>query len=143
MNKIRFPWLPCRKSVDPRNRGGGAGIRQLSLMNLAMGAKLIWAMCSGGDKKWVRILKNKYLGSVEPKRILTTLNPPKGSIIWNYILECMDIINSHVTWEIGNKQNTSFWNDSWGGGEILSSLPNLNEIKEETSRLRGSKVSNF
>lgn len=60
-------------------KAGGAGIRQISIMNLAMGAKLVWEIYSGGKQKWARLLKHKYLDSMEPKRILTINSPPRGS----------------------------------------------------------------
>lgn len=65
-------------------------------------------MYAKGEQRWDKVLKNKYLDSDFPTHILTTMDPSKGSAIWNYILECRDIVSKHVTWEVRNGQSASF-----------------------------------
>lgn len=49
-DKRKFPSIALNK-VSQLKSAGGAGIRQIYLMNLAMGAKLVWEICSGGSQK--------------------------------------------------------------------------------------------
>ncbi|GLJ55190.1 hypothetical protein SUGI_1184340 [Cryptomeria japonica] len=100
-----------------------------------MGAKLVWEICSGGKQKWVRLLKHKYLDSLEPKRILTINNPPRGSTIWNFIMDSKEIISDQVTWDVRNGKDASFWFDSWSGDVSLCYNPSLQHIMVETCRL--------
>lgn len=83
------------------------------------------------------------MDSNESIRILNTQNPPTGSTIWNFILECRDIITKHNTWEVNNEQSVSFWEDSWDGHPKLISFPHLHTIKEETSRIWANRLCNY
>ena len=67
-------------------------------MNKALGAKLIWAVYENPHLYWVRILKGKYLDSEEDHRILTIQDPPKGSVVWNFILSCREVITKYISW---------------------------------------------
>lgn len=91
-DKGKFPLIAWKKICQPK-MAGGAGIHQISIMNLAMGANLVWEIYSGVKKNWARLMKHKYLDSLEPKRILTINNPPRGSAIWNFILDSREFIS--------------------------------------------------
>ncbi|XP_059068362.1 uncharacterized protein LOC131858900 [Cryptomeria japonica] len=49
-DKGNFPLISWGKISQPKN-ARGASIRQISIMNLAMGAKLVWEICRGGNQK--------------------------------------------------------------------------------------------
>lgn len=138
----KFPLISLSEICSPKEVGG-VGIRHLLVMNLAMGAKLVWNSYTNGNKKWIKILRRKYLDLGELTPILTTRDPPRGSAIWNYIMECKDIITKHITWELSNSQSASFWMDSSEGMIPIANHPNLEAIKVETILVWGSKVSNY
>lgn len=58
--KDKNPLLAWDKVCKPK-LADGAGIRSWNLLNLAMGAKLVWQMFVNPDQKWVKILFHKYL----------------------------------------------------------------------------------
>ncbi|GLJ49829.1 hypothetical protein SUGI_1058630 [Cryptomeria japonica] len=108
-----------------------------------MGAKLVWEICSGGKQKWARLLKHKYLDSLEPKRILTINNPPRGSAILNFIVDNREIISDQVTWDVRNGRDASFWFDSWSSEAALCHNPSLQPVMEETYHLWGHNICDY
>lgn len=123
----KFPLMAWEKICKPFG-ARGAGVKQLHLMNMAMGVKLVWAMYQNGYQRWVQIMCKKYLDSAKDTRIFTIQNPPKGSAIWNFVLECRSIITKHITWELNNGRRVAFWEDSWEAHPTLKTLPDLDEI---------------
>ena len=81
---------------------------------------MIWDMYEHPEQLWIKILQAKYLDSINPMRIPTIRNPPKGSTIWNFMLECRPIITRNLSWHIGNDEKASFWFDSWNGEGVLA-----------------------
>lgn len=69
-----FPLISWDKICSPK-QVGGVGKIYLSIMNLAMGVKLIWNTYTNENQKWVKILRMKYLDLDEPIRILTMWDP--------------------------------------------------------------------
>lgn len=93
--------------------GGGAGLCDWKLINEVMGAKLVWQMYSKLKQRWVHILQAKYLDNGDRVRILTVENPPRGSALWNFLVNCRSLITNHLTWQIGDGHKAIFWQDSW------------------------------
>ncbi|XP_059067698.1 uncharacterized protein LOC131858469 [Cryptomeria japonica] len=141
-DKGKFPLIAWKKICQPK-KAGSAGIRQILVMNLAMGAKLVWEIYSGRKQKWVRLLKHKYLDSLEPKRILTINNPPKGLAIWNFIMDSGEIISDQVNWDVRNGKHASFWFDYWSGEAALCHNPSLQPIMVETCRLWEHNICDY
>lgn len=116
-NKITLvAWdkICCPKSA------GGVSLRQWMLMNLALGAKLVWNLYYKSDQKWARVILNKYLDSQDTTWIFSIMNPISDSTTWNSIYACTDIISNHITWDIGNGEKADFWSDSWEGFPALA-----------------------
>ena len=53
------------------------------------------------DKKWAKILYNKYLNAEDPISIFRIINPPMSSKSWNFMLKCCDLIENFLTWDVG------------------------------------------
>lgn len=79
----RIPLVAWDKICNPKD-AGGVGLRKWPIMNLALGAKLVWGMYDKAEQKWEKVQQNKYLNNNDPARILTIQNPLKGSAIWNF-----------------------------------------------------------
>lgn len=60
---------------------GGVGFHNLPNRNLAFGGKLVWKMYSHPSLKWCQLMQQKYLDNLDPSRVISTLDPPKGSMI--------------------------------------------------------------
>lgn len=69
-----MPLVAWDKLCMPKN-AGGAGLRNLMIMNLSMGEKLVWKLYTNNDQKWVTILRRKYLNSSNPINILKVRDP--------------------------------------------------------------------
>ncbi|XP_057871094.2 uncharacterized protein LOC131077585 [Cryptomeria japonica] len=68
-----------------RKEDGGAGLRKMSLQNLALGAKLSWKMYKSPNKLWCRIFQKKYLDSDDFERIFTIADAYRSSPTWNFL----------------------------------------------------------
>ena len=139
-NKI--PLLAWEKICRPKEEGG-AGLRDWSCMNRALGAKLVWAVYENPHLYWVRILKGKYLDNMDNNRILTIRNPPKGSAIWNFMVSCREVIIKHITWQIGDGESAKFWEDSWNGLEVVGENIRDNELKSYFKERWGNTVKDY
>ena len=91
---------------------GGAGLDDLSIRNEAFGGKLVWHMYCKFQSMWSKIMQQKYLDNNDPFRILTISNPPKGSIIWDFMIASHKIIVDYISWEVNNGSSINFWNNS-------------------------------
>ena len=69
---------------------GRAGIHDLSFRNEAFGMKLIWHMYSKSQSMWCKIMQQKYLDNNDP-------NPPKGSIVWDFMIDSRKIIVDYIS----------------------------------------------
>lgn len=87
---------------------GGAGIKDLGKQNLSLGDKLVWKLYKQPSSKWASILSTKYLGNCSGEAIFTASMLPKGSIIWNFMVECRSIIILGLSWIIHNGRKARF-----------------------------------
>lgn len=107
----RIPLLTWDNKCKPK-KVGRAGLRNFLIMNLEMGEKLVWRLYTNSNEKWIKIIRKKYVNSKYPISILKVRDSPRGSIVWNYILESWDIIKRYITWEIVNGEKGLFCKDS-------------------------------
>ena len=68
-------------------------------------------MYSKAHTIWCQIMHQKYLNNSEPSRIFSILDPLKGSIFLDFMVD-----------------NISFWRDSWNGQPPLTILPDVHNI---------------
>eukprot|EP01018_Ginkgo_biloba_P025766 Gb_06136 [translate_table: standard] len=118
-------------------KSGGISLRNLKDMNKDLIGKLVWKLVTMESSVWTRILRAKYLGSL---REFLGQNPlPQGSMFWNNLQMCRDLLSKGTRWKIGNGQNVDFWNDAWLEEVPLNNHPLLSNIK--TLIPEGCKVS--
>ena len=99
---------------------GRAGVHDLTKRNEAFGGKLVWKMYSKPHSTWCNIMQQKYLNNNDSTRIISILDTPKGSVIWDFMIASRDIVVTYVTWEVNNNSRVSFLRDSWNGQPPLS-----------------------
>ena len=88
-------------------------------------------------------MQQKYLDNNDPSRVLTISNPPKGSVVWDFMIALCKIIVDYISWEVNNGLSINFWNDSWNGQIPLSkSWISLNIIHVAETHW-GSQFSEF
>lgn len=81
----KIPLLAWDKFCQPKVKGG-AGLRDSHKRNVSLRAKLVWNLYTNLNQMWVKVLRAKYLDSLDDHRIFTISNTPKGSAIWNLIV---------------------------------------------------------
>lgn len=108
----KFPLVARNKNCSLK-KAARVGIRQLSIMKLTMRVELVLNLFANSNLRSVRMLRRKYLNSDNPIGNLTTIDPPRGSVMWNCIQECRHTISQHATLEIRNEGRASFWMGSW------------------------------
>eukprot|EP01018_Ginkgo_biloba_P018197 Gb_27109 [translate_table: standard] len=108
--KKRLPLMAWDK-VFLEKKASGISLRNIKDMNKALIGKLGWKLVTMESSVWTRILRVKYLGS--PREFLSENPLPQGSMFWNNLQMCRDLLSKGTRWKIGNGQNIDFWNDSW------------------------------
>ena len=46
-------------------------------------------------------------------------NPPRGSLVWKFLVSCRNVITYHLIWQIGNGAKAKFWVDLQDGEKAL------------------------
>lgn len=107
----------------------GVRLRNQLWQNKTLGEKLVWKIYKDSNWNWDRILKVNYLDDMSLECILKVQNPPKGSRIWNFILNCRNLITNQITWNVKDGAQALFWLYSWGGYSTLDKLMGQNNLK--------------
>ncbi|CAL0333597.1 unnamed protein product [Lupinus luteus] len=118
--------LVCRTK-----EGGGLGVKNLSLFNLALLGKWRWRALFEREALWVHVLRSKYgeeVGVVGGSRGVNYFK--KGSRWWRDLglLNCREHERNLSDWfvdgvrrKLGSGESVSFWSDIWVGDVCLSS----------------------
>jgi hypothetical protein len=122
---------------------GGAGIHDLHKRNKAFGGKLVWQMYSKPNNIWCQIMQQKYLDNKNPARVLTILDPPKGSAIWDFMIASREIVTNYISWEVNSGYQVKFWHDSWNGAPPLSKMEGVDHMIIAIENLWGSLLINY
>ncbi|XP_059068379.1 uncharacterized mitochondrial protein AtMg00310-like [Cryptomeria japonica] len=122
---------------------GGVGIKNLRDQGRALGAKLVWRLFRTPHLKWARLLNQKYLNGEDPIQIFRETNPPRGSCLWNFMLDCRKIISDRLTWNLGSGDKALFWSDSWGGYKAIENLHDFGATGVLLESHRGPLLNNY
>lgn len=122
--KKRISLMAWDKICRPKSVRG-MGIKDIKVQSKALGAKLVWKMFRPPHLKWAQILFHKYLQGRHHMSLFRDPSPPRGSHIWNFMMDCRNIISNKLTWNLGKGDKALFWSDSWGGFPILQHQDNL------------------
>lgn len=112
-------------------------------MNEALGEKLTWSIYANPNQLWVKVMRAKYLDSMEDHRILMIRNPPKGSAVWNFIVSCRKVLIDHLTWHIGNGRLAKFWDDCSATYPAVKDMVDLSDIKTQLCRIWADWVRDY
>jgi hypothetical protein len=77
---------------SPKDRGG-LGIKDPSLMNLDLGAKLVWRLITRKVEWWKKVLLKKYFQGNCKRCIDRPLENKKGSHIWKLLKVIAQLFN--------------------------------------------------
>jgi hypothetical protein len=73
---------------------GGIGIKDPTLVNEALGAKLLWRMISGDYANWKKALVNKYFQKDRLRGVDLPIGSSYGFTIWKLLKESLPLLQS-------------------------------------------------
>lgn len=106
-NKRKVHLVNWDTVCKPKNNGG-LGLRKSVDNNTAINSKLGWQIMNGGNTPWIKMMRDKYGCSYDPK---CSAKEAKSSHIWKCISSSKDVITSATKWNIGNGTKISIWKD--------------------------------
>lgn len=121
----------------------GVGIKNIRVQGKALGSKLVWRMFISPHLKWAHLLHHKYLNGGNPIQIFRETNPPRGSFLWNFMLDCRRIISDRLTWNLGSRDKALFWLDSWGGYKAINNIHDFGASCILLESHRGPLLNNY
>ena len=71
------------------------------------------------------------------------LDPPKGSVIWDFMIASRDIVLKYISWELNCGDKIKFWVNSWNGQPPLIVMQNIQKIVLVTEAEWGNLVIHF
>lgn len=98
------------KDVCLPKEEGGLGIRPLRIWNKILMAYHIWSIVSNRDSLWVKWIHTYRL---KGRNFWQQKIPWDASISWKRILSIRETFRQFFHCEIGNGNDTFFWNDIW------------------------------
>jgi len=99
--KQQKKWALCswNNLTKPKEKGG-LGLRDPSILNQVLAAKLWWRWMQGGKDLWKEIWTVKYRMPTTPEEILRKQEIPRGSTIWELASQNREIVDGNIFWEI-------------------------------------------
>ncbi|GMI84947.1 hypothetical protein HRI_002164000 [Hibiscus trionum] len=109
---------------------GGMGFRDLGQFNVALLAKQCWKLIKHPDSLLARVLKARYYPSTDFLHANLCSNP---SYTWRSLWSARGLLETGLTWRIGNGESVNIWNDSWipneGDGRLRADVINIHYSK--------------
>jgi ribonuclease HI/exonuclease III len=109
---------------------GGLNIRDVASHNIAMGGKILWNMTAGKQTWSKQLLRKKYFSGSRDRFLEKPPTTKKGSPIFHLCQRAMPLLKAQLTWIPGNGSKINIWEDSILGGQPLSELREIENIKE-------------
>lgn len=81
----------------PKN-SGGIGIKDIHLMNLALGAKIVWRLLTGLRDWWKHAMGMKYFGKLNIEIVEQLKWEGQGSSFWKPCTTVAYIITGNKRW---------------------------------------------
>jgi hypothetical protein len=114
----KFALISWEKLCRPKTQGG-LGIRDPSIMNKVLSAKIWWRWLKRPQDLWAKLWRRKYTPNTTERSLIRWNEDTPGSLIWTTAKQNRHLVVNHAFWEIQNGQTAFFWNDSWQQLPIL------------------------
>jgi len=79
-------------------------IKEPSLVNLALGAKIVWRLISGSNNWWKEVLHKKYFSINRLQCIDGNIENKKGSHILKLFKVIAPLIQDKIKWVLGKEK---------------------------------------
>lgn len=102
-------WMAWDRMTKPK-RGGGIGIRDMSLFNQALLARQAWRLIQRPDSLCARVLKSKYYPHGE---LIDTVFASEASPVWRGIEHGLELLKAGLIWRVGDGRRINIQRDNW------------------------------
>ncbi|KAJ3691224.1 hypothetical protein LUZ61_020388 [Rhynchospora tenuis] len=104
-----LPLIAWSKVTSPTLEGG-LGLRDLSTLNKAMTMKNLWALVSGSQAVWVKVISAKYFPR---SSVWATTRTNKCSNLWRAMMDMRQHLSPHVKWQLGDGRVCRAFQQPW------------------------------
>eukprot|EP00253_Pinus_taeda_P023626 PITA_23626 len=118
-------WDTIKKPIDE----GALQIRDPSLVNLALGSKILWKMIKEPLHPVSAILRSKYTNKVE-FRTLQLSHIANSTLLWKLCFKSSKLFKRHAFKISGNGKSTSLWQDRIMGCNALMNNDEIAELRD-------------
>lgn len=118
--KKKFNLVNWKSVIQPLEKGG-LGIRSPHLLNLALGAKMVWRLITGDSVWWKAVLEAKYLNSTRDQLLDTNIPIRDSSNIWKLCKKTIPFIAQNISKTPGEGSSISISMDRILGQNSIGS----------------------
>ena len=137
-DKRKIHWLSWEKLGNLKGEGG-LGFRDLQKFNIALLAKQFWRLMHCKNSLLFKVFSAKFLSN---GNILEASDKVRGSFPWRSILKAKALINSSLSWRVGDGLQIPIKGSSWlleeGHRCVLSPLANIPTDTKVAELIHGS-----
>jgi hypothetical protein len=90
-------------TVKMQKERGGLEIRDPTLLNIALGDKIVWRFISGRQEWWKEAIGSIYFIGDRKRGIDKPLRNINGSLVWKLFKAVVPLIKSKLSWHLGNE----------------------------------------
>jgi hypothetical protein len=138
----KFTLVSWKKVCKPKNLGG-LGLRDPTILNKVLSAKIWWRWLKRPQDLWARLWRKKYTPTIPEKELIRWSGQSPGSLIWNAARNNRGLITDHSFWELQSGSSALFWSDSWQQLPALNTDLNLNAFIPFTTEVGLIKVKDY
>jgi hypothetical protein len=99
---------------------GGLGIIDIEVVNLVMGAKIVWRLITGRKEWWKSDITKKYKLGARKICIHSIPETLHGSQIWKIFRASIPFFKENISWIPRNGKLIRIWKDTIMGSDIIS-----------------------
>lgn len=105
----KIHWVRWDDLCRHKNQGG-MGLKDLTLFNEAMLAKLAWRLLHDDSSLFYKVFKARFFPT---GTILDAKDSVSASYAWKSTLKGRDVIQKGALWRVGDGQQIRIWGDNW------------------------------